>query len=55
MNSDYVLNDVYNVLQGDYVLNAKTGDKDLRRSDLMYIAIKADENGENLEADTRLT
>ena len=55
MNSDYVLNDVYNVLQGDYVLNARTGDKDLRRSDLMYIAIKADENGENLEADTRLT
>lgn len=55
MNSDYVLNDVYNVLQGDYVLNTRTGDKDLRRSDLMYIAIKADENGENLEADTRLT
>lgn len=55
MNSDYVLNDLYNVLQGDYVLNAKTGERNLRKSDLMFIAIQTDENGENPVADTTLT
>ena len=39
MNEDYNLNDVYNVLQGDFVLNRKTGKDDLRRSDLMFMTL----------------
>lgn len=55
MNEDYNLNDVYNVLSGDFVLNATTGKEDLRKSDLMYIAMYKDENDQSIKADTQLT
>ena len=54
MNEDYTLNDLYNALQGDFVLNKNTGDEDLRKSDLMYIAIYENDSTGKLEADTGL-
>lgn len=55
MNMDYNLNDVYNVLQGDFVLNEKTGKEDLRKSDLMYLAMWKDKTTGQIQVDTTLT
>mgnify|MGYP006983171538 FL=1 len=54
MSEDYTLQDLYNVLQGDFVLNKKTGEEDLMRSDLLYMPIKYNEDG-TIVADTTLT
>lgn len=54
MSEDYTLQDLYNVLQGDFVLNKKTGEEDLMRSDLLYMPVKYNEDGTTV-ADTTLT
>ena len=54
MSEEYTLQDLYNVLQGDFVLNKRTGEEDLMRSDLLYIPVKYNEDG-TVVADTTLT
>lgn len=54
MDEEYTLQDLYNVLQGDFVLNKRTGEEDLMRSDLLYMPVKYNEDG-TVVADTTLT
>ena len=54
MSEEYTLQDLYNVLQGDFVLNKRTGEEDLMRSDLLYMPVKYNEDG-TVVADTTLT